>query len=132
MAEPKNTYMPTDGSAPVHIEGTVSSGGVITPVDGSVVVPPGGTKVTAANKATYIGEHPELALYATAATGATAGAPGAFTPAGAIRPANLAALQGGSVTASPATAWTTGQHVVLLDGSSANWTSSAWAAGAHA
>jgi hypothetical protein len=62
-----------------------------------------------------------------AATGATAGTPGAFTPAGAVAPANLAALSG--VTASPATAWTTGQSVVLGDASSAHWTGSAWASG---
>jgi len=62
------------------------------------------------------------------ATGATAGTPGSFTPSGADAPANLAAMSG--ITASPATAWTTGQNVVLDDGSLAHWTSSAWAAGA--
>src|SRR5215471_7867574 len=35
------------------------------------------------------------------ATGATAGSPGAFTPAGATLPANLAALTSGGITASP-------------------------------
>jgi hypothetical protein len=64
-----------------------------------------------------------------AATGATtiAGTPGHFTPAGATAPANLAAMTG--LTASPATAWTTGQHVVLGDGSHAYWNASAWTAG---
>lgn len=62
-------------------------------------------------------------------TGATAGAPGAFTPAGANLPDTLAALQAGSVTASPATAWTAGQYVVLGDSSHAHWTGTAWAAG---
>lgn len=63
----------------------------------------------------------------SAPTGATAGTPGAFTPSGSWVPANLAALTG--VTANPATAWTTGQRVVLGDGSSAHWSSSAWVAG---
>jgi hypothetical protein len=68
---------------------------------------------------------------AVAATGATAGTPGAFTPAGATVPANLSALQGASpaVVASPNTAWTTGQNVVLGTGS-AHWSGSAWASGA--
>lgn len=63
----------------------------------------------------------------TTATGATAGTPGTFTPAGATPPANLAGLAG--VTASPSTAWTTGQYVVLGDASHAHWDGTAWAAG---
>jgi hypothetical protein len=39
-------------------------------------------------------------------------------------------MQAQAVTASPATAWTTGQYVRLGDNSQAYWTSSAWAAGA--
>lgn len=61
------------------------------------------------------------------ATGATAGTPGSFTPAGSTPPANLGGMPG--ITASPATAWTTGQHVVLGDASHAHWTSAVWAAG---
>jgi hypothetical protein len=61
------------------------------------------------------------------ATGATAGTPGTFSPAGANAPYRLADLTG--VTASPATVWTTGQRVVLSDGTEAHWTGSAWAAG---
>lgn len=61
-----------------------------------------------------------------AATGATAGTPGTFTPAGG-HVANLAGMAG--VTATPALAWTTGQRVVLDDGSEAHWTGTAWAAG---
>lgn len=61
------------------------------------------------------------------ATGATAGAPGTFTPAGATPPADLAAL--GSVTATPAAAWATGEHVVLGDASHAHWDGAAWVAG---
>jgi hypothetical protein len=63
------------------------------------------------------------------ATGATAGSPGAFTPTGATPPADLPALQAGSITASPATAWTTGQHVVLGNNQHAYWNSLAWASG---
>jgi hypothetical protein len=61
------------------------------------------------------------------ATGATAGSPGTFTPAGAVAPANLAAMAG--IVATPATAWTVGQHVILGDASHAHWTGTAWAAG---
>lgn len=61
------------------------------------------------------------------ATGATAGTPGTFTPAGATPPANLAAMSG--ITATPATAWTTGQYVALGDVSHAHWDGSAWTAG---
>jgi hypothetical protein len=62
---------------------------------------------------------------ATGATGVTS--PGTFTPPGAMAPANLAAMTG--VTASPATAWTTGQYVKLGDGSTAHWDGAAWVAG---
>lgn len=64
----------------------------------------------------------------TAATGATAGTPGSFTPANSYGPEDLAGLSG--TTASPTTAWTTGQYVTLGDGSTAHWTGTAWAAGA--
>ncbi|MFE3589405.1 hypothetical protein ACFXOY_18010 [Streptomyces niveus] len=64
------------------------------------------------------------------ATGATAGTPGVFTPSGSAAPYDLADLA--LVTASPATAWTTGQHVVLGDGSSASWDGDSWAEGAAA
>ncbi|MFE0771968.1 hypothetical protein [Streptomyces sp. NPDC058861] len=65
-------------------------------------------------------------LGGTLATGASAGAPGAFSPEGAAAPANLAGLAG--VIATPTSAWTTGQHVVLGDGSKAKWDGSAWVA----
>lgn len=64
---------------------------------------------------------------AAAATTATAGVPGTWN---GRRPDDLADLQAGGITASPATAWTTGQFVYLGDGSKAHWTSTAWAAGA--
>jgi len=66
-----------------------------------------------------------------AATGATAGTPGTWTPAGAnVIPANAAAATG--ITASPTTAWATGQYV---QGSTAGtggqmfWSATAWTAG---
>lgn len=61
------------------------------------------------------------------ATGATAGTPGSFTPAGASAPANLAAMSG--VTASPTTAWTVGEFVNLGDTTKAHWNATAWVAG---
>jgi len=60
-------------------------------------------------------------------TGATAGAPGTWTPAGAVAPAAFADL--GAITATPATAWTTGDYVVLGDASEAYWDGAAWAVG---
>lgn len=60
----------------------------------------------------------------SAATTATAGSPGVFN---GRRPMSLSGMSG--VTASPATAWTTGQHVILGDGTLAHWSSSAWVAG---
>jgi hypothetical protein len=63
-------------------------------------------------------------------TGATAGTPGAFTPAGAAVPADLNALKAivPAVVASPATAWTTGQSVALGTGS-AHWSGTDWVDG---
>ena len=62
-----------------------------------------------------------------AATGATGGTPGSFQPAGAGAPANLAAMTG--ITATPATAWLTGQYVTLADTTKAHWSGTAWASG---
>jgi hypothetical protein len=73
---------------------------------------------------------PTKTTTATASTGATAGSPGSFTPAGSTPPANAAAAT--AVTASPATAWTTGQYV---QGSTAGslgemyWNGTAWTVG---
>jgi hypothetical protein len=66
---------------------------------------------------------------AVTATGATAGAPGYFTPSGAQIPANLAALTG--LTATPTTNWAAGQFVITADLLAANWNGSAWVAGKH-
>ena len=62
-----------------------------------------------------------------AATGAVAGTPGTFTPVGAQPPANITAM--GAVTATPSSAWTTGQSVVLSDASHVHWSGTAWVAG---
>ena len=65
------------------------------------------------------------------ATGAVA-ATGAATPANSYFPANLVDLQADEpveVVASPATAWTTGQHITLRDGSFAHWDGDSWEAG---
>lgn len=65
------------------------------------------------------------------ATGATAGSPGTWTPTGAAAPMTLADLTDGDpvITASPATAWTAGQHMLLGDNSKAHWSSTAWVTG---
>jgi hypothetical protein len=69
------------------------------------------------------------------ATGGVA-ATGASTPANSYFPANLADLIAGDagphgvdVVASPASAWTTGQRIVLRDGSTAHWSGTAWESG---
>jgi hypothetical protein len=66
------------------------------------------------------------------ATGATAGVPGSFTPSGATPPADLAAMT--AITATPATAWTTGQYVVRADTGATDqgrthWDSTDWVTG---
>lgn len=64
------------------------------------------------------------------ATGATAGTPGTWTPSGSAAPADAASA--GSVTASPTTAWTTGQYVHGSTSGTAgemHWDGSAWVAG---
>jgi hypothetical protein len=62
-----------------------------------------------------------------ASTGATAGAPGAWTPANSDPPNKFQSMD--TITASPATAWTVGQYVTLGDGSLAHWAGAAWASG---
>ncbi len=70
------------------------------------------------------------------ATGATAGIPGSWTPAGCIVPASQTAVMQGkpiTITATPATAWTTGQYVQTATAGAAGrvcWTGSAWVGGA--
>lgn len=69
-------------------------------------------------------EKPTLVPETNPSTTATAGTPGEFD---GDTPADLAAMAG--ITASPATAWTTGQHVILGDASHAYWSGAAWVAG---
>jgi hypothetical protein len=64
------------------------------------------------------------------ATSIVAGIPSTSLPANSYMPLNLAGLTG--VTASPATNWTSGQYVLLRDGSTANWNGTTWVAGIHA
>jgi hypothetical protein len=69
------------------------------------------------------------------ATGATAGIPGSWTPAGSTPPADLVALQGASpaIVASPASAWTSGQYVQTgTTGAAgrATWSGADWVGGA--
>jgi hypothetical protein len=67
-----------------------------------------------------------------AATGANSGSPGAWTPGGSTAPSNAAAANSASVSASPSSAWTTGQYV---QGSTAGapgemyWNGTTWVAG---
>jgi hypothetical protein len=62
------------------------------------------------------------------ATGATAGTPGAWTPAGASPPANFSQMTV-SIVASPTTVWATGDYVVLGDNSHTYWDGTAWQVG---
>lgn len=61
-----------------------------------------------------------------AATTAVAGTPGSWTPAGSYIPGTMPAT---GITASPTTAWTTGQYVAAKDGGEWYWTATAWAKG---
>lgn len=70
---------------------------------------------------------PQFVTSLVAATGATAGTPGTFTPANAQTPANFAAMTG--LTASPTTLWTSGQYVVAGDLSRAYWNATTWVSG---
>jgi hypothetical protein len=71
------------------------------------------------------------------ATGATAGAPGAWTPASSDPPNTVAQLQAGfplPIVASPGTNWTVGQYVATEQTGStgeAHWNGTAWIAGRH-
>jgi hypothetical protein len=70
------------------------------------------------------------------ASGATAGIPGTWTPAGATPPADLVSLMNGNpvtVVASPLTPWTSGQYVQTRTTGApgrATWTGTAWVGGA--
>lgn len=91
--------------------------------------------MTAAALARYYNESYPPSVWApplTPSTGATAGIPGAWTPAGSQAPASVAALVAAPVVATPATAWTTGQYVQTRTSGAAGratWTGSAWVGG---
>ena len=63
------------------------------------------------------------------ATGAQAGTPGYFTPAGAVLPMSAAALTNASVLAIPTTQWASSQYVPTGDLSGAYWNGAAWISG---
>lgn len=63
------------------------------------------------------------------ATSITAGTPAALVPANSYPPATLTEIQASSVGKTPTTAWTTGQSVVLRDGTRAHWDGDSWVAG---
>jgi hypothetical protein len=63
------------------------------------------------------------------ATGASAGTPGDWTPANSYGAADFTELSAGTYTASPNTAWASGEHVILRDGSLAHWSGTAWQVG---
>jgi hypothetical protein len=86
--------------------------------------------------ASYWDESYPPSIYETAppvvpATGATAGIPGSWTPAGSTPPADVASI--GAIVASPASAWTTGQYVqtgTIGAAGRACWTGTGWVGGA--
>lgn len=94
--------------------------------------------MTAEELSRYYDESLPAILYRPPSTGATAGTPGTFTPANTKPPASVADLIAGkpnAVTASPATAWTTGQYVQTRTAGAAgqaNWNGTAWVSGVHA
>lgn len=62
------------------------------------------------------------------ATAGVAGAPGTTNPTNSYAPASFATI--GALTASPTTAWTSGQYITLRNGDTAHWNGTAWVAGA--
>jgi hypothetical protein len=62
-------------------------------------------------------------------TGADAGTPGSWTPAGSDRPDTMEELEAGTFLASPATVWSTGQFVTLGDGTHIYWDGTDWVEG---
>ncbi len=84
----------------------------------------------------YEESYPPSIYPAPAPTGATAGIPGTWTPAGAGPAASVAALQAGTphvVVANPTTPWTSGQFVQTAVAGApgrATWTGTGWVGGA--
>jgi hypothetical protein len=89
-----------------------------------------GTPLTATGTFPCLAKPAMIALVFS--TGATAGTPGSYTPSGSDPPNSLADLIAGvpnAVTASPNTAWTTGQYILLENGDRAHWSGTAWVTG---
>jgi hypothetical protein len=63
------------------------------------------------------------------ATGADAGSPGTWTPTGSTPPWDVYDPALHSVVANPQTAWTTGQRMVLGNGSLCTWGGTDWVGG---
>jgi hypothetical protein len=75
--------------------------------------------------------YPPSVLAKGTATGATAGIPGAFTPAGSTPPLAVADMAG--IIATPNTPWTTGQFVQTRTAGAAGrtcWSGTNWVGGA--
>jgi hypothetical protein len=111
-----------------------SATGVVTVVAGAYAGTPG-EPLTAGPVTMNIDGYPDIVdatgapIRGELATGATAGSPGTWTPPGSSVPSNLTQLQASSIVASPATAWTTGQHVILGDLTHAHWDGDSWNSG---
>jgi hypothetical protein len=121
------TYNPVNATRPANLtdlQGMGAMGNTTAWAAGQYVVLRDNTEAYWDGAAWAAGRTPAEEI---AATSAVAGSPGNFQPTGAAAPANLGALDG--VTASPTTAWTTGQRVVLGDGTTASWNGTAWVAG---
>lgn len=63
------------------------------------------------------------------ATGATAGAPGTWTPSGTDVPVDLAQVIADAITPTPTTAWVNGNRVVTTSAAPVHWNGLAWVAG---
>jgi len=112
----------------------------IVVTQGTFVPPPGGTdhiivpeppNERQSNPPVH-GSLPDSGGSTNFSTGATAGAPGSWTPGGSTPPANATDATSKSVTATPATAWTTGQYVQGSTAGTAgqmHWSGTAWVAG---
>jgi len=126
-ADAAGTWTPEGSEAPLTLADMagVTANPTTAWVDGQHVVLGDGTSAywdgTAWVAGTAPGEAPVVA------TGATAGAPGMFTPSGASAPADLAGMS--ALTATPPTPWLAGEHVILGDTSHASWNGTAWVAG---
>jgi len=137
-------HVPATGADEVSgAEGTWTPAGATVPFEASLLV--NGDVTITANPGTAWDEGSHMACqdastchwdgftwaYGTnpppPATGATAGAPGSFTPVPSTPPADFAAMAG--IIADPLTLWTVGQSVQPADASDAYWDSAAWQVG---